>query len=46
MSFRPPLPRPKPHKAPGPIGAPKAGPALTAKTPPRTAPKPMPGKCS
>ena len=31
MSFRPPLPRPKPHAAPAPLGAPKAGPALTGK---------------
>jgi len=46
MSFRPPLPRPKPLKGAGPIGAPTAGPALTAKTPPPNAPKPMPGKCS
>jgi hypothetical protein len=47
MSFRPPLPRPKPLKAPGPLGAPKAGPALTAKTPPPpNTPNQMPGKCS
>ena len=47
MSFRPPLPRPKPLIAPGPIGAPKAGPGLTKKTPPPpAAPNPTPGKCS
>jgi hypothetical protein len=46
MGFRPPLPRPTHLKAPGPIGAPKAGPALTAKTPPPpNAPKPVPGQC-
>jgi hypothetical protein len=43
MGFVPPLPRPKPLKAPGPIGAPKAGPGLP---PPANAPKPIPGKCS
>jgi hypothetical protein len=41
MSFRPPLPRPKPRKAAKPVGAPKAGPTLTAKT----APKPTSRKC-
>ena len=39
MSFRPPLPRPRPAKAgKPPLPKRKPGPALTAKTAPRSAP--------
>jgi hypothetical protein len=41
MSFRPPLPRPRPakgHQPPAPKGPRKPGPALTAKVTPRRAP--------
>ena len=47
MSFRSPLPCPKPAAGAKPLGAPKAGPVLTAKKPPlrpTVAPRPAPAK--
>jgi hypothetical protein len=40
MSFRSPLPRPKPAKVSKPLPKPKAGPTLTAKTAPKAPAKP------
>jgi hypothetical protein len=40
MSFRPPIPRPKPAKTGKPLPKPKPGPALTAKTSPKAPAKP------